>query len=188
MYRLDPGLKAIIEAGRKRGFVTVQQVHAWLPDVDGDPAMVDSLIIALDESNLDFIEDPDIQLDPEPVEEEVKQAQAEKAARAASWPRNISRCRPAIPSACISVRWATYRSSPATAKSSSPSRSKSPANACVGMSSNLTTHSISPSIPSKKFVVVNSPSNAPSAPQKPKRFAKSRSKGVWSTTCALCDI
>ncbi len=60
----------------------MQQAHAWLPDEGGDPAMVDSLIIALDEDSLDFQEDPDISLEPEPVEEEVKQAQAEKAARA----------------------------------------------------------------------------------------------------------
>ncbi|HQX51149.1 MAG TPA: sigma-70 family RNA polymerase sigma factor [Planctomycetaceae bacterium] len=82
MYRLDAGLKAIIEAGKKRGFVTVQQAHAWLPDEGGDPIMVDNLIMALDEFGLSFIEDPDISLEPEPVGEEVKQAQAEKAARA----------------------------------------------------------------------------------------------------------
>lgn len=82
VYRLDLGLKAIIEAGKKRGFVTVQQAHAWLPDEGGDPIMVDNLIMALDEFGLGFIEDPDISLEPEPVGEEVKLAQAEKAARA----------------------------------------------------------------------------------------------------------
>jgi RNA polymerase primary sigma factor len=82
VHRLDSGLKAIIEQGLVRGFVTVQQAHAWLPDEGGDPQMVDTLIMALDEHGLDFIEDPDICLEPEPVEEEVKQAQAEKAARA----------------------------------------------------------------------------------------------------------
>jgi len=82
VYRLDLGLKAIIEAGKKRGFVTVQQAHAWLPDEGGDPIMVDNLIMALDEFGLSFIEDPDISLEPEPVGEEVKAAQAEKAARA----------------------------------------------------------------------------------------------------------
>ena len=82
VYRLDLGLKAIIEAGKKRGFVTVQQAHAWLPDEGGDPIMVDNLIMALDELGLSFIEDPDISLEPEPVGEEVKAAQAEKAARA----------------------------------------------------------------------------------------------------------
>ena len=75
-------MKAIIEAGRERGFVTIQQAHAWLPDEGGDPAMVDNLIKALDVEGLDFIEDPDIPLEPEPVEEEIKEEQAEKAARA----------------------------------------------------------------------------------------------------------
>lgn len=39
--------------------------------------MVDNLIMALDEFGMSFIEDPDISLEPEPVGEEVKQAQAE---------------------------------------------------------------------------------------------------------------
>lgn len=82
MHRLDSGLKAIIEKARERGFVTVQQAHAWLPDEGGDPAMVDNLIKAMDAESLDFIEDPDIPLEPEPVEEEVREEQAEKAARA----------------------------------------------------------------------------------------------------------
>ncbi|MEQ9406248.1 MAG: sigma-70 family RNA polymerase sigma factor [Fuerstiella sp.] len=82
MHRLDSGMKAIIETARERGFVTVQQAHEWLPDEGGDPAMVDSLIKAMDEEGLNFIEDPDIPLEPEPVEEEIREEQAEKAARA----------------------------------------------------------------------------------------------------------
>ena len=82
MHRLDSGMKAIIEQARERGFVTVQQAHEWLPDEGGDPAMVDNLIRAMDLEGLDFIEDPDIPLEPEPIEEEVRQEQAEKAARA----------------------------------------------------------------------------------------------------------
>ena len=82
MHRLDSGMKAIIEKARERGFVTVQQAHEWLPDEAGDPAMVDNLIKAMDAEGLDFIEDPDIPLEPEPIEEEVREEQAEKAARA----------------------------------------------------------------------------------------------------------
>ena len=66
MYRFDEGMKAVIERGRERGFVTIQQVDAWLPDEGGDPAMVDSLIVVLDEEGLDFIEDPDIPLECTP--------------------------------------------------------------------------------------------------------------------------
>ena len=90
VYRLDLGLKAIIEAGKKRGFVTVQQAHAWLPDEGGDPIMVDNLIMDLDEFGMGFIEDPDIPLEPEPVGEAVKQAQAEKAARALPGPETAA--------------------------------------------------------------------------------------------------
>ena len=82
MHRLDSGLRAIIEKARERGFVTVQQAHAWLPDEGGDPAMVDNLIKAIDQNGFDFIEDPEIPLEPEPIEEEVREEQAEKAARA----------------------------------------------------------------------------------------------------------
>ncbi|WP_077026553.1 sigma-70 family RNA polymerase sigma factor [Fuerstiella marisgermanici] len=82
MHRLDSGMKAIIEQARERGFVTVQQAHEWLPDEGGDPAMVDNLIKAMDEAGVDFIEDPDIPLEPEPIEEEIREEQAEKAARA----------------------------------------------------------------------------------------------------------
>lgn len=82
MYRLDAGLKAIIEKARERGFVTVQQAHEWLPDEGGDPAMVDNLIRAMDVHGFDFVEDPEIPLEPEPIEEEVREEQAEKAARA----------------------------------------------------------------------------------------------------------
>ena len=82
VYRLDAGLKAIIEKARERGFVTVQQAHEWLPDEGGDPAMVDNLIRAMDVHGFDFVEDPEILLEPEPIEEEVREEQAEKAARA----------------------------------------------------------------------------------------------------------
>lgn len=82
VHRLDSGMKAIIEKARERGFVTVQQAHAWLPDEGGDPAMVDNLIKAMDAEGFDFVEDPDIPLEPEPIEEEIREEQAEKAARA----------------------------------------------------------------------------------------------------------
>ena len=82
MYRLDAGLKAIIDEAKERGFVTVQQAHAWLPDEGGEAHMVDDLIMAIDDFGMDFREDPLIPLEPEPVEEEVRQEQAERAARA----------------------------------------------------------------------------------------------------------
>ena len=72
MYRFDPELKDIIAEARKRGFVTVQQADKWLPDEGGDPAMVDHLVVVLDEQGLDFVEWPRIPQMPVPVQDEEK--------------------------------------------------------------------------------------------------------------------
>jgi hypothetical protein len=54
----DP-LTILIDVGRPRGFITFQQVNAHLPDEGGSPQMVDDLVLALEQSKLDLIEDPD---------------------------------------------------------------------------------------------------------------------------------
>ena len=64
MYQVDEKLKAIVAQARKRGFLTYHQVNAHLPDEGGDSAMVDQLVLALEETGLDLVEDPDL---PEPV-------------------------------------------------------------------------------------------------------------------------
>jgi RNA polymerase primary sigma factor len=59
VYRTDEKLKPLIEAARKRGFMTFHQVDEYLPDEGGDSSMVDRLILTLDELGLDLREDPD---------------------------------------------------------------------------------------------------------------------------------
>src|SRR5262245_13501830 len=54
----DP-LTLLIDQGKKRGFITFQQVNVYLPDEGGSPQLVDDLVLALDQSRLDLIEDPD---------------------------------------------------------------------------------------------------------------------------------
>jgi RNA polymerase primary sigma factor len=54
----DP-LTALIDQGRPRGFITFQMVNAYLPDEGGSPQMVDDLVLALEQSKLDLVEDPD---------------------------------------------------------------------------------------------------------------------------------
>jgi RNA polymerase primary sigma factor len=56
-YR-DP-LTILIAQGSPRGFVTFQAVNAFLPDVGGSPRMVDELVLALEHSKLDLVEDPE---------------------------------------------------------------------------------------------------------------------------------
>ncbi len=54
----DP-LTVLIDQCRARGFVTFQQINAYLPDEGGSPHMVDELVLALEHSKLDLVEDPD---------------------------------------------------------------------------------------------------------------------------------
>ena len=49
----------IAAAKKKTGYITYQQVDEYLPDEGGDPRMVDSLILVLDELGLDLMNDPD---------------------------------------------------------------------------------------------------------------------------------
>ncbi len=77
MYRVDENLKKFIDVAKKRGFLTFHQVNEYLPDEGGDPAMVDHLILALEETGLDLVEDPD---NPEP--EDVEQYSASDASDA----------------------------------------------------------------------------------------------------------
>ena len=52
-------LTVLIDQGRPRGFITFQQVNAYLPDEGGSPQIVDDLVLALEHSKLDLVEDPD---------------------------------------------------------------------------------------------------------------------------------
>ncbi|MBI3863355.1 MAG: sigma-70 family RNA polymerase sigma factor [Planctomycetia bacterium] len=54
----DP-LSVLIRQGAQRGFVTFQQLNAYLPDEGGHPQMTDDLVLALEESGLDLVEDVD---------------------------------------------------------------------------------------------------------------------------------
>src|SRR5579863_3200635 len=49
----------LIAQGARRGYVTFQQLNAYLPDEGGSPQMTDDLVVALEDAGLDLIEDPD---------------------------------------------------------------------------------------------------------------------------------
>ena len=72
MYRFDSTLVPMIGMAKKTGYITYQQVDEYLPDEGGDPRMVDSLILVLDEMKLDLVNDPDAPDDDEPPPEEPK--------------------------------------------------------------------------------------------------------------------
>jgi RNA polymerase primary sigma factor len=62
----------MIGIAKKTGYITYQQVDEYLPDEGGDPRMVDSLILVLDEMKLDLVNDPDAPDEDEPPPEEPK--------------------------------------------------------------------------------------------------------------------
>ena len=72
MHRLDHGLKALMDHAQERGFLTYQEVDAYLPDEGGDPLMIERIIMALEELDLPLINDPEA---PATVAEKTRLAQ-----------------------------------------------------------------------------------------------------------------
>jgi RNA polymerase primary sigma factor len=58
VHRYRDALSILIEQSKSRGFITFQEINAYLPDVGGSPQMVDDLVLALELSGLDLVEDP----------------------------------------------------------------------------------------------------------------------------------
>ena len=58
MHRFNPGMAALLDAARIKGYATFQQVDKYLPDEGGEPEMVPELIIALEDEGLDVIDEP----------------------------------------------------------------------------------------------------------------------------------
>ena len=69
----------MIEAARKTGYITYQQVDLYLPDEGGDPRMVDDIIQLLDELKLDLCNDPNVPEDDELLENQEEEEQPKPA-------------------------------------------------------------------------------------------------------------
>jgi len=54
----DSELAALIATGRAQGFLTFDQVNAYLPDEAVDPEKIDSLLVALEEKGIDLLDQP----------------------------------------------------------------------------------------------------------------------------------
>lgn len=64
MHRFDEGFNALLQTGKTQGYLTFQQINSYLPDEGGDPALVEDLVLMLEELQLDLIDEPT----PEEVE------------------------------------------------------------------------------------------------------------------------
>lgn len=58
MYRFYEELAPLMESAREHGYVTFAQINRYLPDEGGDPAMVEDLILALEDLGANAIEEP----------------------------------------------------------------------------------------------------------------------------------
>jgi RNA polymerase primary sigma factor len=56
MTYLDTALDAIISKGREQGYLTYDEVNAYLPDQDVNPEKLDNLLLALDERGIRLLE------------------------------------------------------------------------------------------------------------------------------------
>ena len=52
VYEFNQSLQELLNVARNVGYVTFQQVDAYLPDEGGDPVLVDHLILAMEDHGL----------------------------------------------------------------------------------------------------------------------------------------
>ena len=71
MDKLDEGLKTLLDLGKRRGFLTFDQVNDFLPDEASSPEKIHGLLESLDELGIELIN-----------EDEAEQRREERATRA----------------------------------------------------------------------------------------------------------
>src|SRR5215471_15172760 len=57
MEKTDDGLKALLEQGKEKGFLTYDQVNDHLPDDDANPEKIDQLLILLEDQGIELIDE-----------------------------------------------------------------------------------------------------------------------------------
>src|ERR1700709_955181 len=76
MEKMDEGLKTLLDLGKRRGFLTFDQVNGFLPDEASSPEKIHSLLESLDELGIELINEDEAEsrllasghLDDEPDE------------------------------------------------------------------------------------------------------------------------
>src|SRR5258707_5244078 len=57
MDKIDEGLKALLESGKEKGFLTYGQVNEYLPDDAVNPEKLDQLLLLLEEQGIELIDE-----------------------------------------------------------------------------------------------------------------------------------
>src|SRR3954454_14831263 len=59
MEKIDDALKALIESGKEKGYLTYSQVNDHLPDDDANPEKIDQLLMLLESEGVELIDEAD---------------------------------------------------------------------------------------------------------------------------------
>src|SRR5712691_9039265 len=57
MEKIDDGLKALLESGKDKGYLTYDQVNDHLPDDDTNPEKIDQILILLEDQGIELIDE-----------------------------------------------------------------------------------------------------------------------------------
>src|SRR5712691_4889461 len=55
--KIDEGLKALLESGKDKGYLTYSQVNDYLPDDAVNPEKLDQLLLVLEEHGIELIDE-----------------------------------------------------------------------------------------------------------------------------------
>src|SRR5436305_1797946 len=61
MDKIDEGLKALLESGKEKGYLTYTQVNDYLPDDAVNPEKLDQLLMLLEEQGIELIDEDEAQ-------------------------------------------------------------------------------------------------------------------------------
>ena len=64
MEKLDEGLKTLLDLGKRRGFLTFDQVNDFLPDEASSPEKIHGLLESLDEMGIELINEDEAEIAP----------------------------------------------------------------------------------------------------------------------------
>jgi RNA polymerase primary sigma factor len=74
--KIDDGLKALLETGKRNGYLTYSQVKAYVPDDSADTTKLDQVLAKLEDLGIDLIEDSEAE-DREPGTATTEEPQSE---------------------------------------------------------------------------------------------------------------
>ncbi len=59
--KMDEGLKALLDSGKSKGYLTYSQVNDYLPDDAVNPEKLDQLLLVLEEQGIELIDESEVE-------------------------------------------------------------------------------------------------------------------------------